>query len=115
MYRLTSCTRVWLSSYFFFNDTATTEIYTLSLHDALPISRVSAYDWMGSLIFAPVGFALAGPTAGWLGIKATLLLAAGILIGSNLAIVAVPSVRAVRRRPSEPVTPVELLPTAQPM
>src|SRR3712207_7262523 len=24
-------------SYFFFNDTATTEIYTLSLHDALPI------------------------------------------------------------------------------
>src|SRR3712207_6975966 len=26
-------------SSFFFNDTATTEIYTLSLHDALPISR----------------------------------------------------------------------------
>src|SRR5258707_6611794 len=25
-------------SFFFFNDTATTEIYTLSLHDALPIS-----------------------------------------------------------------------------
>src|SRR5256885_7997686 len=25
------------SSFFFFNDTATTEIYTLSLHDALPI------------------------------------------------------------------------------
>src|SRR5256885_14666962 len=30
----------WCSSrfFFFFNDTATTEIYTLSLHDALPIS-----------------------------------------------------------------------------
>src|SRR5256885_6813753 len=26
-------------SFFFFNDTATTEIYTLSLHDALPISH----------------------------------------------------------------------------
>src|SRR2546422_7495599 len=26
------------SPFFFFNDTATTEIYTLSLHDALPIS-----------------------------------------------------------------------------
>ena len=26
--------------FFFFNDTATTEIYTLSLHDALPICRV---------------------------------------------------------------------------
>src|SRR6266404_2365801 len=29
-------------STFFFNDTATTEIYTLSLHDALPIIRWSA-------------------------------------------------------------------------
>src|SRR2546430_4966150 len=28
--------------FFFFNDTATTEIYTLSLHDALPISRLAA-------------------------------------------------------------------------
>src|SRR2546425_8322072 len=28
--------------FFFFNDTATTEIYTLSLHDALPISPASA-------------------------------------------------------------------------
>src|SRR5258705_14014798 len=29
------------SFFFFFNDTATTEIYTLSLHDALPISVVA--------------------------------------------------------------------------
>src|SRR5260370_10570201 len=29
-----------LSIFFFFNDTATTEIYTLSLHDALPISNL---------------------------------------------------------------------------
>src|SRR3712207_7568252 len=31
---------IYYSSFFFFNDTATTEIYTLSLHDALPI-------WLG--------------------------------------------------------------------
>src|SRR3712207_8627367 len=31
------CSRWLLSAFFFFNDTATTEIYTLSLHDALPI------------------------------------------------------------------------------
>src|SRR2546429_242238 len=30
------------SIFFFFNDTATTEIYTLSLHDALPISNLQA-------------------------------------------------------------------------
>src|SRR6266540_4305176 len=36
-----------LFSFFFFNDTATTEIYTLSLHDALPISAdsVAASRW----------------------------------------------------------------------
>src|SRR6266542_5470060 len=31
------------SFFFFFNDTATTEIYTLSLHDALPISRLRTH------------------------------------------------------------------------
>src|SRR5439155_15561011 len=30
-------------SFFFFNDTATTEIYTLSLHDALPISCFASF------------------------------------------------------------------------
>jgi len=30
--------------FFFFNDTATTEIYTLSLHDALPISQYEPPD-----------------------------------------------------------------------
>src|SRR5260221_3213129 len=32
-----------ISCFFFFNDTATTEIYTLSLHDALPICQYSSY------------------------------------------------------------------------
>src|SRR2546425_13362993 len=33
---------MYFSLFFFFNDTATTEIYTLSLHDALPISAMLA-------------------------------------------------------------------------
>src|SRR3712207_7393591 len=37
--------------FFFFNDTATTEIYTLSLHDALPIS--SRLPWRGGRRSAP--------------------------------------------------------------
>src|SRR3712207_9536775 len=56
-----------LRSFFFFNDTATTEIYTLSLHDALPISRIEhtgeritpepaarshASQWPGRLVLA---------------------------------------------------------------
>src|SRR2546430_13487472 len=40
--------------FFFFNDTATTEIYTLSLHDALPISESS---WLAknSISLMPCG------------------------------------------------------------
>src|ERR1043165_10290460 len=36
--------------FFFFNDTATTEIYTLSLHDALPISSCSPSCAAGSCL-----------------------------------------------------------------
>src|SRR6266496_1324107 len=36
--------------FFFFNDTATTEIYTLSLHDALPILATMACGWSASVI-----------------------------------------------------------------
>src|SRR2546429_4545617 len=41
--------------FFFFNDTATTEIYTLSLHDALPISSVSSGSQLPNLLndFSP--------------------------------------------------------------
>src|SRR4051812_50172616 len=38
------------SFFFFFNDTATTEIYTLSLHDALPIFEMAATETITSII-----------------------------------------------------------------
>src|SRR2546428_8779954 len=40
--------------FFFFNDTATTEIYTLSLHDALPISAASGRAWPASAMPPPM-------------------------------------------------------------
>src|SRR2546430_14578003 len=45
--------------FFFFNDTATTEIYTLSLHDALPISLLAT--WGISLILQQGARSLFGP------------------------------------------------------
>src|SRR3989442_7703390 len=41
--------------FFFFNDTATTEIYTLSLHDALPISNVVILTLVLLLSLVPAG------------------------------------------------------------
>src|SRR2546425_7840256 len=46
-----SCTLCYVMYYFFFfNDTATTEIYTLSLHDALPISMSLCWSSMASRV-----------------------------------------------------------------
>src|SRR5689334_23650848 len=42
-----------LGGFFFFNDTATPEIYTLSLHDALPISPLQDHDAVVVGIGAP--------------------------------------------------------------
>src|SRR3989441_6145391 len=41
--------------FFFFNDTATTEIYTLSLHDALPISPRARRSRSARIRFPPRG------------------------------------------------------------
>src|SRR2546430_10701766 len=38
------------TSFFFFNDTATTEIYTLSLHDALPLVDGQVYPGLAGMI-----------------------------------------------------------------
>src|SRR2546425_3466886 len=41
--------------FFFFNDTATTEIYTLSLHDALPISTIDTGTRVGRFMLQEIG------------------------------------------------------------
>src|SRR2546426_8119608 len=48
--------------FFFFNDTATTEIYTLSLHDALPISSLPSTRVVPT-ITSPSGIATIGSQA----------------------------------------------------
>jgi MFS family permease len=72
------------------------------------LSRVSAYDWMGSFAFLPLGYALAGPVAEAIGISATLWIAAIWVVASTVAVVVVPGVRALRRRDVEPPREVAL-------
>src|SRR2546430_4313403 len=53
-----------LSFFFFFNDTATTEIYTLSLHDALPIfldQELPLHDWQAPVALTSNHFARLKP------------------------------------------------------
>ena len=65
------------------------------------LSRVNSYDWMVSLIFQPIAFAIVGPLAVAVGEAETLILAFVVGTGANLAILAVPSVRNLRRREAE--------------
>src|SRR2546430_13453925 len=49
--------------FFFFNDTATTEIYTLSLHDALPISMSRRWCGNGSANSTPASSTTSTPVS----------------------------------------------------
>ncbi len=60
------------------------------------LSRVSAYDWLGSAALVPLGFALAGPLASAIGVTTVLWLAAGWTVAGSAAALVVPSVRQLR-------------------
>jgi MFS family permease len=67
------------------------------------LSRVSAYDGLGSIVLIPIGLAIAGPVADAIGLKEALLLAAAISTTSALATLAVRDVRDLRRRDDDAV------------
>jgi predicted MFS family arabinose efflux permease len=67
---------------------------------AAALSRVSSYDWMASLILQPIAFAAVGPMSESIGLSETLLIAAGLGIAANTAVLLVPSVRNLERRES---------------
>jgi MFS family permease len=62
-------------------------------------SRVSSYDALGSFVLLPLGSAIAGPVSVLIGIPATLLGTFAIEVASFAAIIAQPSVWAIRRGP----------------
>jgi hypothetical protein len=57
------------------------------------LSRVSAYDWFGSMAFAPIGLIVAGPVSAAIGTSATLWIGAGGTLAMAALAVATPSVR----------------------
>jgi predicted MFS family arabinose efflux permease len=70
------------------------------------LSRVSAYDGLGSIVFIPLGLAIAGPVADAIGLKEALWLAAAISTLSALSTLAVRDVRDLRQRDDVPVEPM---------
>jgi predicted MFS family arabinose efflux permease len=66
------------------------------------LSRVSSYDWFGSLAFSPLGLAIWGPVAAAIGISVSLWLAFGLSVVVILALLSVPDIRHLPAAP-EPV------------
>jgi MFS family permease len=66
------------------------------------LSRVNAWDWLGSLALEPLGLALIGPVAAGLGISTTLWLSAVAITLLQAAVLLVPSVRRLEAVTSEP-------------
>jgi MFS family permease len=60
------------------------------------ISRVSAYDWFGSLAFQPLGFAIWGPIAALIGLSAALWVAAALTAVATAGLIATPAIRNLR-------------------
>ena len=70
------------------------------------LSRVSSYDWLASIAFQPIGFAITGPIAAVpaIGVSATLIGAGVLSLAANLGVLTVPDVRNLRWARREPAT-----------
>jgi predicted MFS family arabinose efflux permease len=61
------------------------------------LSRVSSYDALGSFVFIPLGAAVAGPVAESIGVSATLVGAAVVIVAATALVLIIREVRELRR------------------
>ena len=76
-------------------------LWETTLQEQIPadaLSRVSAFDWMGSLAFYPLGMIIAGPISAVIGIAGSFGVAASATLGSAVLQITLPDIRRVHRR-----------------
>ncbi|MET9699315.1 MFS transporter [Streptomyces sp. NPDC006529] len=79
-----------------------------TMHQEIPeekFSRVSAYDWFGSVSMLPLATALAGPAESAFGRTGALWGCAALVVIVTAAVLAVPDVRRLTRRPAAALVP----------
>jgi len=70
-------------------------LWTTTMQHEVPsemLSRVSAYDWFGSLVFLPVGMAIIGPISETIGVTRTIVGATVLYLTLNVLALCVPSI-----------------------
>ncbi|MET7710927.1 MFS transporter [Streptomyces sp. NPDC005407] len=86
-----------------------------ALHQEIPeamLSRVSAYDWFGSVAMLPLATALAGPAEGLFGRRESLWGCAALVVLVTAAVLFVPDVRNLTRRTKEVAVGTAVTPSA---
>jgi MFS family permease len=73
-------------------------------------SRMSSYDWLGSLALLPLGYLIAGSAQSAIGAQATLIAGACVVLISTAIVVPLPAIRSVRA--GELSRPLSLIPAA---
>jgi predicted MFS family arabinose efflux permease len=75
-------------------------LWFTALQERIPreaLSRVSSYDWLGSIAFQPAGYALAGPISAAIGVPATLLAGAALHASACVGVALTPEIRGLKR------------------
>lgn len=76
-------------------------LFATTMQEQVPdeaLARVSGYDWLASVAFMPIGYAIVGPLAESVGVAEILWLFAGLHVALGAVIVALPVVRRIERR-----------------
>lgn len=74
------------------------------------LARVFSFDVAGSFAARPIGLAMTGPIAQMVGFHAWLWVVAGVIVGTLLLVLLVPSVRHLQRLADGPNDPVAVAP-----
>ena len=74
-------------------------VWFSTLQEQIPehlISRISSFDWFGSVVFNPLGYVLIGPLSQLVGVAGALYLSAAVNAGVTLVVLTMSSVRGLR-------------------
>ncbi len=91
--------------------------WMMALHQEIPeekFSRVSSYDWLGSVSMIPLATALAGPVQNLIGRTAALWSCSALIALLTAAVLCVPDIRHLTHRNTPPLTPSPSTPSPSP-
>ena len=86
-------------------------VWFSTLQEKIPekaMSRISSFDWFGSTVLNPIGYALIGPLSEAIGVGQALVVSGLLNVALAIGVLAIPSVRDLRAGPEIALADPEL-------